>query len=145
ITSNGGGVAGGAVPTPNINSIAREGVAFRNGYAGNATCAPSRAAIMTGRFATRFGFEFTPAPVAFEKLISTYDYGPHKHIFHTELEDLEPPYQQMAVPLKEITIAQLLKTRDYHTIFLGKWHLGETDATRPESRGFDEVLGFLSG
>jgi arylsulfatase A-like enzyme len=145
ITLNGGGVAHGAVPTPNINSIAREGVAFPNGYAGNATCAPSRAAIMTGRFATRFGFEFTPAPVAFEKLISTYDYGPHKPIFHTELEDLEPPYQKMAVPTHEIMIAQLLKTRAYHTLFFGKWHLGETDTTRPEARGFDEALGFLSG
>jgi len=35
-----GGVAGGKVPTPNIDSIARGGVAFRNGYSGNATCAP---------------------------------------------------------------------------------------------------------
>ena len=62
ITLNGGGVAGGAVPTPNIDSIAHAGVTFTNGYAGNATCAPSRAAIMTGRYGTRFGFEFTPAP-----------------------------------------------------------------------------------
>lgn len=145
ITLNGGGVADGAVPTPNINSIAHDGVVFPNGYAGNATCAPSRAAIMTGRFATRFGFEFTPAPMQFEKLISTYNEGPHKVIYHTELEDMEPPYQTMAVPTREITIAQLLKGRDYHTVFLGKWHLGETATTRPESRGFDEALGFLAG
>lgn len=71
ITFNGGGVAGGAVPTPNIDSIGREGVAFDNGYAGNATCAPSRAAILTGRYPTRFGFEFTPAPVAFERMVGT--------------------------------------------------------------------------
>lgn len=145
VTLNGGGVDHGAVPTPNINAIARAGVTFRNGYAGNATCAPSRAAIMTGRFATRFGFEFTPAPKEFEKLISTYHEGPQKVIYHTELEDLEPPYQQMAVPTSEITIAQLLKRRAYHTVFLGKWHLGETDSSRPEARGFDEALGFLSG
>src|SRR5262249_45111184 len=56
ITFNGGGVAGGAAPTPNINAIGHEGVSFSNGYAGNATCAPSRAAIMTGRYPTRFGF-----------------------------------------------------------------------------------------
>ena len=55
ITVNGGGVAGGAVPTPNIDFIAHDGVMFTNGYAGNATCAPSRAAIMTGRYATRSG------------------------------------------------------------------------------------------
>lgn len=145
VTLNGGGVADGAVPTPNINSIAHDGVVFPNGYAGNATCAPSRAAIMTGRFATRFGFEFTPAPLQFEKLIATFHEGPQKVIYHTELEDLEPPFQQMAVPTREIMIAQLLKTRAYHTMFLGKWHLGETDTSRPEARGFDEALGFLSG
>jgi arylsulfatase A-like enzyme len=145
ITANGGGVAGGVVPTPNIDSIARDGVRFVNGYAGNATCAPSRAAIMTGRFATRFGFEFTPTPKGFEKLISTYDYGQHKPVYRSELEDAEPPMEQMVVPTNEIMIAQLMKSRGYRTLFLGKWHLGETDATRPESRGFDDVLGFLSG
>jgi len=77
ISLNGGGVAGPQTRTPNIDSIARDGVTFTNGYAGNATCAPSRAAIMTGRYATRFGFEFTPAPVQFEKLIAQSDYGRH--------------------------------------------------------------------
>ena len=40
ITFRGGGVARGAVPTPNIDSIGRQGVDFLNGYCGNATCAP---------------------------------------------------------------------------------------------------------
>ena len=146
ITFNGGGVAGGAVPTPNIDSIAREGVAFTNGYAGDATCAPSRAAIMTGRYATRFGFEFTPAPVAFMKLVSTYyQHGPRKAIFHSERVNQVPPLAQQAVPIKEIMMPQLLKTRGYHTIFLGKWHLGEAPETAPDARGFDESLGFLAG
>ena len=145
ISLNGGGVAGGAVPTPNINSIAHDGLVFTNGYAGNATCAPSRAAIMTGRYATRFGFEFTPAPVQFMKLISTYYQGPHKAVFHSERVSQIPPVAQQAVPTSEITMAQLLKTRDYHTIFLGKWHLGETPETAPSARGFDESLGFLAG
>jgi hypothetical protein len=64
VTFGGGGVAGGSVPTPNIDSIAAEGVHFTNGYAANATCAPSRAALMSGRYGTRFGFEFTPTPGA---------------------------------------------------------------------------------
>src|SRR6185295_6699639 len=71
ITFNGGGIADGAVPTPNIDSIGREGVNFAAGYAGNATCAPSRASIMTGRYATRFGYEFTPAPIGFERMVGT--------------------------------------------------------------------------
>ena len=63
ITLHGGGIAGGTVPTPHINSIAQQGVDFKVGYSGNATCAPSRAALMTGRYATRFGFcpLYTPA------------------------------------------------------------------------------------
>ncbi|NCA14917.1 MAG: sulfatase, partial [Proteobacteria bacterium] len=70
LTALGSGVAEGQVPTPNMDSLARDGVRFDVAYSGNATCAPSRAAIMTGRYATRFGFEFTPAPTAFMKLIS---------------------------------------------------------------------------
>ncbi len=146
ITLNGGGVAGGAVPTPNIDSIAHDGVVFSNGYAGDATCAPSRAAIMTGRYATRFGFEFTPAPVAFMKLVSTYyQHGPRKAIFHSERVSQVPPLARQAVPTSEIMMPQLLKTRGYRTIFLGKWHLGETPETAPNARGFDESLGFLAG
>jgi hypothetical protein len=68
----GGGIANGSVPTPHIDSIGREGVNFPAGYAGNATCSPSRAAIMTGRYATRFGFEFTPVPVQFMRLIGNH-------------------------------------------------------------------------
>jgi hypothetical protein len=62
VTFGGGGVAGGTVPTPHIDSIAEDGVVFTNGYAANGTCAPSRAALMSGRYGTRFGFEFTPTP-----------------------------------------------------------------------------------
>ena len=60
VSLNGGGVGGGRVATPNIDAIARQGVHFTNGYAGAASCAPSRAALMSGRYGTRFGFEFTP-------------------------------------------------------------------------------------
>jgi len=70
ISLHGGGVAGGVVDTPHINSIASQGAEMINGYAGNATCAPSRASIMTGRYASRFGFEFTPAPVGFARVIA---------------------------------------------------------------------------
>src|SRR6266404_7814503 len=86
LTFGGGGVAGGAVATPNIDSIAKDGVNLTQGYAGDATCAPSRAAIMTGRYATRFGFEFTPAPVAFEKLLGHSSFGTRAPIYHAERE-----------------------------------------------------------
>src|SRR3546814_19405609 len=62
ISLNGGGVAGGIVQTPNIDALARQGVTFTAAYAPNATCSPSRAAMMTRRYHTPLGFEYTPAP-----------------------------------------------------------------------------------
>ena len=148
ITLNGGGVAGGAVPTPNIDSIARQGVTFANGYAGNATCAPSRAAIMTGRYATRFGFEFTPAPVAFSRVVGSFRSPGALHsprFFADRVKDAPEDLGREAVPVSEITIAQVLRQRGYHTIHLGKWHLGGSAGARPEQKGFDESLGFMAG
>jgi len=145
LSFNGGGVADGAVPTPNIDAIGHDGVIFTEGYAGNATCAPSRAAIMTGRYATRFGFEFTPTPKAFEQIVGHYHQGTRIPIYHQELEADLPSVAEEKVPDSEIMIPALLKTVGYHTIFLGKWHLGETEDTQPEHRGFDEALGFLPG
>ncbi|MFZ5719041.1 MAG: sulfatase-like hydrolase/transferase [Pseudomonadota bacterium] len=156
ISFNGGGLAGGTVPTPHIDSIGREGVSFANGYAGNATCAPSRAAIMTGRYPTRFGFEFTPAPVAFERMVGT-EAEPGAIVkpkfFEDRLKDMPPgstapslsAVNELSMPAGEITIAELLKTRGYHTIHLGKWHLGGKQGSRPEQQGFDESLGFIAG
>ena len=147
ITAHGGGVAGGAVPTPNIDSIAREGVDFINGYDGNATCAPSRAAIMTGRYATRFGFEFTPAPVAFEKVVgSASEPGEAlKPKFFADRAKGMPDLDALRVPLNETFIARVLQQRGYHTLHFGKWHLGGTKGSRPEEKGFDESLGFIAG
>ena len=146
LTFNGGGVAGGAVPTPSIDSIAADGVVFTRAYAGDATCAPSRAAIMTGRYATRFGFEFTPAPVALARLISRFDNGDLEPHFHADrVRDVQASIDRETVPASEVTIAQVMKARGYHTTMLGKWHLGGTPQTRPSARGFDEVLGFYPG
>jgi arylsulfatase A-like enzyme len=154
VTFNGGGIAGGLAPTPNIDSIGREGVAFLNGYDGNSTCAPSRAAIMTGRYAQRFGFEFTPAGIPFEKVVGTsheQDDFVRPQFFADKVKDMPPGSTKgpgadgLAVPPSEIFIAKLLKTRGYHTIHLGKWHLGTTRGARPEQRGFDESLGFMAG
>jgi arylsulfatase A-like enzyme len=147
VSLNGGGIANGLVQTPNIDSIARGGVDLTNGYAGNATCAPSRAAIMTGRYPTRFGFEFTPTPVAFSRLVGSFRspgalHPPH---FSRELAKDVPPMDELNVPSSEITIAEVLKTRGYHTVHLGKWHLGGKTGSRPEQQGFDESLGFISG
>ena len=146
ISLNGGGVAGDAVPTPNINSIAHNGVNFSGGYAGNATCSPSRAAMMTGRYPTRFGFEFTSVPMSFTRNIAGFKGNSlHPAIYHPEREASMPPYEAQGVPTSEITVAKMLKQADYHTIHLGKWHMGENASMGPNAHGFDETLGFLQG
>ena len=145
----GGGVADGKVDTPNINSIASGGALFTQGYAANATCAPSRAAILTGRYPTRFGFEFTPAPKVFMRLVAnmTHEVPGALRVptYHYDRESQVPDMSQEGVPPSEITLAELLKTQGYRTVGLGKWHLGETPNMLPEAQGFDEFLGFASG
>lgn len=150
LTWNGGGVAGGTVPTPNIDSLASDGVEFTMGYAGNATCAPSRAALLTGRYGPRFGFESTPAPPAMGQMASrlqsdSLSDGEPGAIFHADRVSDVPPMEEQGVPAGEITLAELLGEQGYRTLMVGKWHLGETDGQRPTDQGFDEFLGFYSG
>ncbi|ALJ13651.1 sulfatase-like hydrolase/transferase [Sphingopyxis macrogoltabida] len=147
VSLNGGGLAGGIIKTPNIDAIAREGLNFTTAYAANATCSPSRAAMMTGRYPTRFGFEYTAVPVEFaENLSHGGGLGPLKPIFHRELITPDiPDYPDMGVPASEVTIAEAVKAAGYHTLHIGKWHLGEAPALQPQRQGFDESLAVLGG
>ena len=146
ISLNGGGVAGDAVPTPHINSIAHNGINFSNGHAGNATCSPSRAAMMTGRYPTRFGFEFTSVPMSFSRNIAEFkSKGLHPVIYHADREAQMPAFESQGVPTSEIMLPKLLKQADYHSIHIGKWHMGENASMGPNAHGFDETLGFLQG
>ena len=138
ITFYGGGIADGSVPTPSIDSIASAGIHFPNGYAGNGTCAPSRAALLTGRFATRVGFEFTPAPPQFARLTAGDGY------IEENAEDY-PPAERLGLPGTEVTLPELLEQRDYHSVALGKWHLGTGEGMTPTAQGFDEFLAFAKG
>ncbi|MCR9278697.1 MAG: sulfatase-like hydrolase/transferase [Pseudomonadaceae bacterium] len=138
ITFYGGGIADGTVPTPNIDAIAEQGIHFTNGYAGNGTCAPSRAALLTGRFATRSGFEFTPARPEFARLTAGDGYI-------ADNAENYPPSDTLGLPGSELTLAELLAQRGYHSVALGKWHLGEAEGYRPLDQGFNEFLGFLPG
>jgi arylsulfatase A-like enzyme len=144
-----GGAADGTLQTPNIDAIGQEGVVFANGYAGNATCAPSRAAIMTGRYGTRFGFEFTPMfKVAYTifDLMTRDSTDPFRHRVDLDLAKQQPPMIELGLPLSEVTIAEKLKEVGYHTIHIGKWHLGGgvRDQLSPLDQGFDESLS-MSG
>lgn len=146
LTFSGGGIAGGTVPTPNIDSIAQQGVTFTNGYAANGTCAPSRAALMSGRYGTRFGFEFTPTPPGMMQLGSLAPRDPARLREIIPYPNVEVEnYEDMGMPASEITIAELLADQGYHTVHIGKWHLGLANGMAAHDQGFEESLLMASG
>jgi arylsulfatase A-like enzyme len=150
LSTFGGGVAGGRVPTPNIDKLAADGALFTQAYAGNGTCAPSRAMLMTGRYPTRTGFEFTPTPPGMGKIVSMFandmDRGALPPVdYNRDGADDAVPFAEMGLPGKEVTIAEVLKDKGYHTIHIGKWHLGRSAESNPNAQGFDESLLMASG
>ncbi|MFH2130047.1 MAG: sulfatase [bacterium] len=142
-----GGSADGTLQTPHIDAIAKEGVVFTNGYAANAICAPSRASIMTGRYSTRFGFEYTPifkVGVEIIDLMAKDDKPPQKSvIIHHDRFDHMKSIGELGMPNSEITIAEMLKKAGYYTAHIGKWHLGSYSPMRPIDQGFDDSLELM--
>jgi len=108
------------IPTPNIDSIVKNGVRFTSGYVSGPYCSPTRAGFMTGRYQQRFGHEFNPGPAQ-----TTPD--------------------TVGLSLKETTIGDRLKAAGYATGWFGKSHLGYAPQFHPLKRGFDEYFGFLGG
>jgi arylsulfatase A-like enzyme len=142
-----GGAGDGSVQTPNIDAIAQQGVIFKNGYAANAVCAPSRATILTGRYSTRFGFEFTPIPSIGPIIFSwmqDINQPTLKALVDLEAASELPNMNDLGMPPEEITVAEVLKDAGYYTAHIGKWHLGTKNGMRPEQQGFDDSL-YMSG
>lgn len=106
------------IPTPHIDSIAKNGTRCTSGYVSGPYCSPTRAGLMTGRYQQRFGHEFNPGPT---------------------------PDANFGLALTETTLAQRLKDAGYATGMVGKWHLGQERQFQPPSRGFQEFYGFLGG
>ena len=109
---------GKEIPTPQIDALAASGARFTSGYVTAPFCAASRAALMTGRYQTRFGFESNP--------IGAKNAAPG-----------------IGLPVAEKTVADRLRDSGYATGLVGKWHLGGTAPFHPQRRGFDEFFGFL--
>ena len=107
------------IKTPHIDAIAKNGVRCTSGYVSAPYCSPTRAGLLTGRYQQRFGHEFNP--------VTAKNGG------------------KDGLPLDQRTMADLLRAAGYVTALIGKWHLGELDAQHPQSRGFDEFFGFLTG
>lgn len=112
--------------TPNIDSLARKGAMFVEGYAANPVCSPSRFAVMTGKHPLRF---------AATDWFRTADWNPR---FESRYD---PAHFDQVLPLEETTLAEMLKANGYRTAFLGKWHLGEDEKYWPENQGFDINVG----
>lgn len=149
ISTFGGGVADGRVKTPNIDRLAARGAVFSQAYAGTATCAPSRAMIMTGRYPTRTGFEFTPTPDGMGDIVSMLDdpgaTGLPPLVYNKEQAQKAPTYTKQGLPGSEVTIAEVLRDAGYHTVHIGKWHTGSGPEFGPNAQGFDEALIMASG
>jgi arylsulfatase A-like enzyme len=112
-----------AVPTPNANRLAKQGVRFTDMHSPSAVCTPTRYGILTGRYCWRSSL----------KQGVLWGYSPNL---------IEPG---------RMTVASMLKGRGYHTGAIGKWHLGlgdqaKTDYSRPldpspNDHGFDYFFG----
>ncbi len=143
ISLHNGGAADGTLKTPHIDSLAKNGVWFNKGYAANATCAPSRASIMTGRYATRFGFEFTPVPDLGQLVVrwlAEEDDDDLRARIDNEIARNLPSFMDQGMPSDQITIAEILKSQGYYTAHIGKWHLGHSAGMSPLDQGFDDSL-----
>ena len=103
-------------PQANIDKMAAEGQKWTNFYVAANVCTPSRAGLMTGRLPNRIGMESDKRRVLF-------------------------PNSDGGLPASELTIAELLKTANYHTGIIGKWHLGHLPQYMPLQNGFDYYFG----
>ena len=144
LTTFGGGLAGGRVPTPNIDALAARGANFSTAYSGTGTCAPSRAMLLTGRYPTRTGFEYTPTPNGMGRIVTMIanddTRGRPKVGYDRKAAATLPDFEDQGLPGSEVTIAEMLKEKGYHTVHIGKWHLGNSGEFHPNAQGFDESL-----
>jgi len=113
---------GGDIQTPNIDSIAQNGVKFDDYYVSGPVCTPSRYGLMTGRYPIR-----ASNPVFLRPLMPGQD-------------------NDVSLDPEEVTVADILKSSGYKTALVGKWHLGHGSIEfGPLNHGFDHFYGFLPG
>jgi len=103
------------IRTPFLDKMAKEGFMSSNYIVSSPSCTPSRASLLTGRYASRYNL---PDPI--------------------------PPGSELGLPDSEVTIAEMLRANGYKTAMVGKWHLGDQrDYNLPNGQGFDSFYGML--
>ena len=105
-----------AIATPHLDRMASEGMKLTQFYSAAPVCTPSRAALMTGRLPARSGMCSNKRRVLF-------------------------PNSKGGLPASETTLAEALKSKDYATACIGKWHLGHLPDYLPNNHGFDDYFG----
>jgi len=100
------------IKTPNIDRMAAEGMRFTDFYSAYCLCSASRASLLTGCYQPRIN-----------------------------MPSVLSPNSNVGLHPDEVTIADLLKTKGYATMCIGKWHVGDRPQTLPTAQGFDAYFG----
>ncbi|TYA92135.1 sulfatase-like hydrolase/transferase [Seonamhaeicola marinus] len=106
------------ITTPNLDALASKGTIFNEAYVAHPFCGPSRASLLTGRYAHKIGSQFN---------------------LPTEGDESK------GIDVNETYISKVLQQAGYYTGVMGKWHLGYQTEFHPNTRGFDDFYGFLGG
>lgn len=106
--------------TPNIDRLAREGARFTDAYAACAVCSPTRASVLTGKY---------PARLLLTDWLPSGRWNPRAK--------LREGRRVRALPMEELTLAEVLREGGYRTASIGKWHLGSEPFSLPQHHGFD--------
>lgn len=132
-----------AIATPRIDALAAAGVRLTDFHASDSVCTPSRAGLLTGRYAKRMGLDVPLHPDDIpwgEWLIVKLGYG----LGRVGLMDLATEGGAAGLPEDEITLAEVLRDAGYATAMVGKWHLGDyvgDPSFDPRRHGFERYLG----
>ncbi len=120
------------IQTPNIDSIAEDGIFFDNFYASSPVCSPSRFGILTGRYCSRGYLDNVvfPSNVSLSPFGNTRYFNPFQFLNNVD-----------GILGDEITIAEALKSVGYDTALFGKWNLGDYGEYLPTNQGFDYFYG----